>query len=119
MGCFSAAKENIIPIPNRSRSISEQCLQLIEVHRLDQMCIKAVALEDLALVSVLQIPRRFRRSVRRHLLSGNRLPLVVDDLGRRDQPARAGIMEEQIKRVARGRYVLIPLSDRTRFAIFV
>jgi len=28
-------------------------------------------------------------------------------------------MEEQIKRVARGRYVLIPLSDRTRFAIFV
>jgi len=23
-------------------------------------------------------------------------------------------MEEQIKRVARGRYVLIPLSDRTR-----
>lgn len=29
-------------------------------------------------------------------------------------PPEQGIMEEQIKRVARGRYVLVPLSDRTR-----
>jgi homoserine O-acetyltransferase len=29
-------------------------------------------------------------------------------------PPEQGIMEEQIKRVARGRYVLVPLSDSTR-----
>jgi len=29
-------------------------------------------------------------------------------------PPEQGVMEEQIKRVARGRYVLIPLSERTR-----